>query len=76
MTTFYEKRGRRYHPVAEESHWDSFPQGAHLVVCSPGSQLTTSNMGECRSTGSHCARRLNQCSPQHRNRRPSHDRYR
>lgn len=40
MTTFYEKRGRRYHPVAEERHWDSFPQGAHLVVCSPGSQLT------------------------------------
>lgn len=40
MTTLYEKRGRCYRPVAEERHWDSFPQGAHLVVCSPGSQLT------------------------------------
>jgi hypothetical protein len=40
MTTFYEKRGRRYRPVAEDRHWDSFPQGAHLVVCAPGSQIT------------------------------------
>lgn len=44
MNTLYEKRGRRYHPVAEDRQWDSFPQGAHLVVCSPGSQLTRYNV--------------------------------
>jgi hypothetical protein len=35
---YYEKRGRRYVPVAEynEDLLDSFPKGAHLVVCTPG----------------------------------------
>jgi len=35
---YYEKRGRRYVPVAEyDNDWmDSFPEGAHLIVCRPG----------------------------------------
>ena len=39
MTTLYKKVGRRYKPVAEHEEWDSYPVGAHLVVCSPGSTL-------------------------------------
>ena len=39
MTTLYKKVGRRYRPVAEHEEWDSYPDGAHLVVCSPGSTL-------------------------------------
>ena len=39
MTTLYKKVGRRYKPVAEHEEWDSYPEGAHLVVCSPGSTL-------------------------------------
>lgn len=36
--TFYEKIGRRYVPVKEYDSelMDSFPNGAHLVVCNPG----------------------------------------
>lgn len=36
--TFYEKRGRRYYPVHEydQELLDSFPKGAHLVMCYPG----------------------------------------
>ena len=37
MTTLYKKVGRRYKPAAEHEEWDSYPAGAHLVVCSPGS---------------------------------------
>lgn len=35
---FYEKRGRRYVPVAEYDNelLDSFPKGAHLVMVYPG----------------------------------------
>jgi len=35
---YYEKSGRRYHPVAEYDNdlLDSFPKGAHLVLCYPG----------------------------------------
>jgi hypothetical protein len=35
---FYEKQGRRYVPVAEydNDYLDSFPKGAHLVMCYPG----------------------------------------
>jgi hypothetical protein len=35
---FYEKVGRRYVPVAEydSDYLDSFPKGAHLVLCHPG----------------------------------------
>ena len=39
MTTLYKKVGKRYRPVAEHEEWDSYPAGAHLVVCSPGSTL-------------------------------------
>jgi hypothetical protein len=36
--TYYEKRGRRYVPVAEYNNdWmDSFPEGTHLIICYPG----------------------------------------
>jgi len=35
---YYEKIGRRYYPVAEYDNdlLDSFPKGAHLVLCYPG----------------------------------------
>ena len=35
---YYEKRGRRYYPVAEydSAYMDSFPKGNHLVMCYPG----------------------------------------
>ena len=35
---YYEKIGRRYLPVAEYDNdlLDSFPKGAHLVLCYPG----------------------------------------
>ena len=35
---FYEKKGRRYVPVAEydSEYLDSFPKGNHLVMCYPG----------------------------------------
>ena len=39
MTTLFKKVGRRYRPVAEHEEWDSYPEGAHLVVCRPGSTL-------------------------------------
>ena len=39
MTALYKKVGSRYKPVAEHEEWDSYPEGAHLVVCSPGSTL-------------------------------------
>ena len=39
MTTLYKKVGRRYRPVAEHEEWDSFPEGAHLVICRPGSTM-------------------------------------
>ena len=39
MTTLYKKVGRRYHPAAEYEQWDSYPEGAHLVVCRPGSTM-------------------------------------
>lgn len=36
---YYEKKGRRYVPVAEydNDYFDSFPKGATLVMCRPGS---------------------------------------
>ena len=39
MTTLYKKVGRRYRPVAEHEEWDSYPAGAHLVICHPGSTM-------------------------------------
>ena len=49
MTTLYKKVGRRYKPVAEHEEWDSFPEGAHLVVCSPGSTLRRFNVDPDRA---------------------------
>lgn len=36
--TYYEKVGRKYVPVAEydSQYLDSFPKGAHLIICRPG----------------------------------------
>jgi len=35
---YYEKKGRKYVPVAEydRDFFDSFPKGCHLVMCYPG----------------------------------------
>ena len=49
MTTLYKKIGRRYHPCAEHEEWDSYPAGAHLVVCSPGSTLRRFNIDPDRA---------------------------
>ena len=49
MTTLYKKVGRRYRPVAEHEEWDSYPAGAHLVVCSPGSTLQRFNVDPDRA---------------------------
>lgn len=43
-TTLYEKHGRRYYPVAEYMALDSFPAGAHLFICEPGSTLRRFNV--------------------------------
>jgi hypothetical protein len=44
MTTFYEKRGKRYYPVLENEPWnrsgDTWHEGCHLVVCKPGTKIT------------------------------------
>ena len=49
MTILYKKVGRRYRPVAEHEEWDSYPAGAHLVVCSPGSTLRRFNVAPDRA---------------------------
>ena len=49
MTTLYKKVGRRYKPVAEHEEWDSYPEGAHLVVCSPGSTMRRFNIDPDRA---------------------------
>ena len=49
MTTLYKKVGRRYRPVAEHEEWDSYPEGAHLVICSPGSTLRRFNVDPDRT---------------------------
>lgn len=43
---YYEKRGRRYTPVAEwdSQYLDSFPKGNHLVMCYPGGQSRKYNI--------------------------------
>jgi hypothetical protein len=43
---FYEKVGRRYKPVHEydQTLMDSFPKGAHLVICYPGGKSTRYNI--------------------------------
>ena len=44
--TYYEKRGRRYVPVAENDYdmFDAFPKGSHLVMCYPGGQSKRYNI--------------------------------
>ena len=49
MTALYKRVGRRYKPVAEHEEWDSYPAGAHLVVCSPGSTLRRFNIDPDRA---------------------------
>lgn len=34
--TYYEKRGRRYYPVAEEDTYGAMTEGYYLVCCKPG----------------------------------------
>lgn len=43
---YYEKIGRRYHPVYEydSTLLDSFPQGSHLVLVYPGGQSRRFNV--------------------------------
>jgi hypothetical protein len=43
---YYEKKGRRYVPVAEYDNelLDSFPKGNHLVMCYPGGQSRRFNI--------------------------------
>jgi len=43
---YYEKKGRRYVPVAEydSTYLDSFPKGNHLVMCYPGGQSRRFNI--------------------------------
>ena len=43
---YYEKRGRRYVPVAENDHdmFDAMPKGTHLVMCYPGGQSKRYNI--------------------------------
>ena len=49
MTTLYKKIGRRYHPAAEHENWDSYPEGAHLVICQPGSTMRRFNVDPDRA---------------------------
>jgi hypothetical protein len=43
---YYEKRGRRYVPVAEHDYelHDAMPRGNHLIMCYPGGQSTRYNI--------------------------------
>jgi hypothetical protein len=43
---YYEKRGRRYVPVAEydSEYLDSFSKGTHIVMCYPGGQSRRYNI--------------------------------
>lgn len=46
MSTLYKKVGRRYVPCAEYDNevMDSFPRGAHLVMCYPGGESRRFNI--------------------------------
>jgi hypothetical protein len=44
MSTLYEKRGRRYFPVAEMFSLDALPAGNHLVTVKPGSKTVLCNI--------------------------------
>ena len=43
---YYEKRGRRYVPVAEHDYelMDAMPRGNHLIMCYPGGRSTRYNI--------------------------------
>lgn len=41
MTTYYEKRGRRYRPVLESDVYAAFPKGHYLVSIQPGQKSIT-----------------------------------
>ena len=43
---YYEKRGRRYVPVAENDYdmFEALPKGSHLVMCYPGGQTKRYNI--------------------------------
>ena len=43
---YYEKRGRRYVPVAEHDYelHDAMPKGNHLIMCYPGGRSTRYNI--------------------------------
>ena len=43
---YYEKKGKRYVPVAEydSDYLDSFPKGNHIVMCYPGGQSRRFNI--------------------------------
>ena len=43
---YYEKRGRRYVPVAEHDYelHDALPHGNHLIMCYPGGRSTRYNV--------------------------------
>lgn len=51
MKTLYEKRGRRYVPVAEygPEMTDMLPEGSHLIIVQPGSKTTLYNVKPDRS---------------------------
>jgi hypothetical protein len=44
MSTLYEKRGRRYYPVAEMFSLDTLPAGSHLVTVRPGLKTVLCNV--------------------------------
>lgn len=41
VTTYYEKRGRRYVPIAEDARFDALTEGHYLVVIKPGLRSMT-----------------------------------
>lgn len=41
VTTYYEKRGRRYFPIAENDRFDALTKGHYLIVVEPGLRSTT-----------------------------------
>lgn len=49
--TIYRKVGRRYLPLAEWElmQGDQYRKGAHVVICTPGSQLTRYHIKEDRA---------------------------
>jgi len=46
MSTLYEKRGRRYVPVREDSYPDHLPAGSYLLLIRPGMRSITRLIGE------------------------------